>query len=197
MIKKDKIDNSKECQRRSIRLKEYDYSQAGGYFVTICTYGGKCLLGNVITGEMRLSQYGEITNKFWHKIASHFPNAKTDVFVVMPNHIHGIIFITDERRGGVSPPHHSHQGEETSPLRKRTLGQIIAYFKYQTTKQVNQILNTAGTSLWQRNYYEHVIRDEKDLKQIREYIIHNPLKWELDSENPENVKNKKIDLKKL
>lgn len=181
--------NSDKHHRRSIRLKEYDYSQAGGYFVTICTYGGECLLGNVINGEMRLSRYGEIVNKFWHKIAGHFPNVKTDMFVVMPNHMHGIIFITDERRGGVSPPNQLHRGEETSPLPKRILGQIIAYFKYQTTKQVNQILNTEGTSLWQRNYYEHVIRNEDDLKQVREYIVNNPLKWELDSENPENVKD--------
>lgn len=181
--------NSDKRHRRSIRLKEYDYSQAGGYFVTICTYGGECLLGNVINGEMRLSKCGESVNKFWHKIADHFPDVKTDVFVVMPNHIHGIIFIVDERRGGVSPPIQPHQGEETSPLRKPTLGQIIAYFKYQTTKQINQILNTAGASLWQRNYYEHVIRNEDDLRQIREYIVNNPLKWELDSENPKNIKD--------
>lgn len=184
-----KFETSKN-QRSSIRLKEFDYSQSGGYFVTICTYKGECLLGNVINGEMRLSKSGDIVNKFWHKIAGHFPNVKTDVFVVMPNHTHGIIFITDECRGGVSPPLRCHQGEETSPLQKRVLGQIIAYFKYQTTKQVNQILNTAGTSLWQRNYYEHVIRNEYDLRQIREYIVNNTLKREMDSENPENIKER-------
>jgi putative transposase len=97
--------NSDKHHRRSIRLKEYDYSQVGGYFVTICTYRDKCLLGSVISGEMRLSKCGEIVNKFWHRIASHFTDVKTDVFVVIPNHIHGIIFITDERRCGVSPPH--------------------------------------------------------------------------------------------
>jgi putative transposase len=86
------------------------------------------------------------------------------------------------------PAPSSHQGEETSPLQKLALGQIVAYFKYQTTKQVNKTLNTSGTSFWQRNYYEHVIRNEDDLRQIREYVVNNPLKWELDSENPENIK---------
>lgn len=184
--------NPSKCHRRSVRLKEYDYSQVGAYFITICTYGGKCLFGKVINGEMGLSKYGEIVNKFWHKIEDYFLNVKIDVFVVMPNHIHGIIFITDERRGGVSPPNHTLQGEETSPLQKRALGQIVAYFKYQTTKQVNQIRNAIGTSFWQRNYYEHVIRNEDDLRQIREYIVNNPLKWDLDSENPENIKPEKL-----
>ena len=163
-------------RRRSTRLKDYDYSQEGAYSVTICTHRMACILGDVVDGEMRLNKYGVIVNDYWAEIPGHFSNVGIDVFIVIPNHVHGIIVLTDNRRGG-----------ETPPLRKYTLGQVIAYFKYQTTKSINRIRNTPGTPVWQRNYYEHVIRNENDLDEIREYIVNNPLKWELDRENPKNV----------
>ncbi len=119
----------------------------------------------------------------WNDLPQRFATIELDEFVIMPNHIHGIIVICDKPnvncRGGVAPP----QGEETSPLQKPALGKIIAYFKYQTTKQINQIHGTPGNRIWQRNYYDHIIRSEKSLAKIREYIINNPLQWELDSEN--------------
>ncbi len=142
-------------------------------------------MGEVVNGEMQLNQYGNIANENWKEIPSHFANVEIDRIVVMPNHIHGIIVLTDDRRGGVSPP--NGKGTETVPLRKCTLGQIVAYFKYQTTKSINQIRGPLGTPVWQRNYYEHVIRNENDLDEIREYIADNPLEWELDRENPNNV----------
>jgi putative transposase len=153
--------------------------------VTICTHRRACILGDVINSEMRLNEFGVIVNDYWNEIPGHFLNVGIDVFIVMPNHVHGIIALTDNCRGGVSPPNSG--GEATSPLRKHTLGQVIAYFKYQTTKSINRIRNTPGTPLWQRNYYEHVIRNENDIGEIREYIVNNPLKWELDRENPKNV----------
>ena len=104
----------------------------------------------------------------------HFKNVRLYEFVIMTNHIHGIIIINDRR------------GEVTSPLRNPTLGQIIAYYKYQSTKQVNKFRKTPGEKVWQRNYFEHIIRNEKSLYQIRRYIIDNPLHWEKDSENPQN-----------
>ncbi|MFO0793399.1 MAG: transposase [Candidatus Brocadiaceae bacterium] len=162
--------------RRSIRLKGYDYSRAGAYYVTICTQDRKCFLGNVGDEIVELSPIGKIVDGFWLEIPKHFQNVRLDAFVVMPNHIHGIIFIDDNCRGGVTPP-----------LRRPTLGQIVAYYKYQTSKIINQMHNTIGMSVWQRNYYEHVIRDENELNKIRQYIINNPLQWEFDKENP-NIK---------
>ncbi len=165
--------------RGSIRLRGYDYSQQGAYFVTICAQNGECLFGEVVDGKMQLNECGNIVQEFWNRITMRFSNVRVDVHIVMPNHIHGIIVIADKCRGGVSPPQ-----------KKRTLGQIVAYFKYQSTKE---ILNTpqcgcsTGTTIWQRNYYEHIIRNQEDLNQIRQYIMKNPLKWELDSENPQNV----------
>ena len=180
-----------ENQRKSTRLRGYDYTQAGAYFITICTHTRECLLGEVVNGEMRPNEYGNIANARWNEIPVHFSDVGTDSFVVMPNHIHGIIVLSDDCRGGVTPPNWvttlDKTGTETVPLRKRTLGQIVAYFKYQTTKSINQIRSTPGVHVWQRNYYEHVIRNRTDLEEIREYIVNNPLKWDLDRENPNNV----------
>lgn len=190
--------------RRSIRLKNYDYSQAGAYFVTMVTWQREFLFGEIVNGEMKLNHYGEIVQKWWNEISIHFANVETDAFVIMPNHVHGIIFIV-ERRGTVSVPEENGEnkisnnnnmldetlGGETPPLRKftPTLGQIIAYFKYQSTKEMNASSNTGVvTKFWQRNYYEHIIRDEKDLKNKTDYIEENPMLWDQDDENPINIK---------
>jgi len=187
--------------RRSIRLKGYDYSSEGAYYVTIVTQGRECLFGEIVDGEMHINEYGEIVQKWWNELPIHFPNVQLGAFVIMPNHIHGIIFITTERRGEVvSPledPNNNIQdadvdenvtlGRETLPLRKRTLGQIVAYFKYQSTKEMNRIeTDKAITKFWQRNYYEHIIRDEKDLQNKTDYIEANPTLWDEDDDNPRN-----------
>ncbi len=194
---KMKFDPQKH-HRRSIRLKGYDYSQAGIYYVTIVTQGRECIFGEIINKEMALSSYGEIVQKWWGDIPVHFPNVKILIFAIMPNHIHGIIFITDTRRGEVVSPRDNpnqniinketmgiqNQGGET-PLRKPTLGQVIGYFKYQSTKEMNA-LDDKGliTKFWQRNYYERIIRNEKELKQKTDYILDNPSQWDEDAENP-------------
>jgi REP element-mobilizing transposase RayT len=175
-----------EDGRRSIRLKDYDYGKAGAYFVTICTQKGKSILGKVAEEEMVLNKYGRVVKQSWNELSSHFLNTEMDLFVVMPNHIHGIIAIYDECRGGVPPP----MGESAfggSPLQKPKLCQVIGYFKYQTTKLINEIRSTPGFRVWQRNYYEHVIRNEDKLNKIRYYIQTNPLKWHLDRENQQRV----------
>jgi putative transposase len=187
--------------RRSIRLPGYDYSSEGAYYVTIVTQGRECLFGEIVDGEMRINEYGEIVQKWWNEIPIHFPNVQLGAFVMMPNHIHGIIFITTERRGEVvSPledPNNNIQdadvdenvtlGRVSLPLRKRTLGQIVAYFKYQSTKEMNRIeTDKAITKFWQRNYYEHIIRDEKDLQNKTDYIEANPTLWDEDDDNPRN-----------
>jgi putative transposase len=190
--------------RRSIRLKGYDYSSEGAYYVTIVTQGRECLFGEIIDGEMHINEYGEIVQKWWHDIPIHFPNVELGAFVIMPNHIHGLIFITTERRGEVvSPldnPNNNIQDAyvdgiynldgETPPLRKPRLGQIVAYFKYQSTKEMNRIeTDKAITKFWQRNYYEHIIRNEKDLQNKNDYIQANPLLWDADDDNPQNIRN--------
>ena len=203
---KSKFDTRKH-HRRSIRLKGYDYASEGAYYVTIVTYERECLFGEIIDNEMCLSPYGEIAQKWWDDIPIHFPNVETGAFVIMPNHTHGNIFIFEERRGEVVSPRNdpnqdnqkfiidkeiSHnvdesmkQGGETLPLRRPTLGQIIAYFKYQSTKEMNKIeTDKAVTKFWQRNYYEHIIRNEKELKQKTDYILDNPTRWDDDEENP-------------
>ncbi len=181
-------------RRRSIRLKGYDYSQPGAYFVTVCAWNKECLLGEIKDGEMLLNEYGEIVMKCWEAIPGHFMNVGCDEFIIMPNHIHGIITINC--RGEVSSPFSEViapnskiktapiQGGETSPLQKFTLGQIVAYFKYQSAKRINQIRNTSGQPVWQKNYYEHIIRDDRELQAIREYVRYNLLKWDEDEENP-------------
>jgi putative transposase len=175
-------------QRRSIRLKGYDYSQAGAYFVTIVAFQRECFFGEIVGGEMKLNQYGDIVQKRWDDIPIHFPNVETWAFVVMPNHIHGIILITD-RRGTVPVPD-DNQGEntqqcgETPPLRMPTLGQIVAYFKYQSTKEMNVLGDGVITKFWQRNYYEHIIRKEKEMDNVWKYIESNPSMWADDDENP-------------
>ena len=182
--------------RRSIRLKGYDYSQEGAYYVTIVTWQREFLFGNIVNQEMMLSPYGEIVQKWWEEIPVHFSNVETGAFVIMPNHVHGVIYILDERRGTVSVPHDNVTqyalGGETPPLRAfdgiPTLGQIVAYFKYQSTKEMNKVENTGTvTKFWQRNYYEHIIRNEKDLQNKTDYIEANPRLWNEDDENPVNV----------
>ncbi|MBI2331847.1 MAG: transposase [Chloroflexi bacterium] len=199
---KHKFDPQKH-HRKSIRLKEYDYSQVGAYYVTIVVQGRECLFGEIIDGKMYLNAYGEIVQKWWNEILIHFPDVELGAFVIMPNHVHGIIWIIAERRGEVLSPRDNpnnnilnenvdetlNQGGETPPLRMPTLGQIVAYFKYQSTKEMNRIeTDKAITKFWQRNYYDHIIRDEKDLQNKTDYIEANPLLWDEDDDNPRNVK---------
>jgi len=194
--------NPQKHHRRSIRLKGYDYSQEGAYYVTIVTQGRECLFGEIVDGEMYINAYGEIVQKWWDKTPNHFPNVELGVFVIMPNHVHGIIFIIAERRGEVLSPRENpnnniqdvyvggtdNQGGETPPLQHPTLGQIVAYFKYQSTKEMNRIeTDMAITKFWQRNYYEHIIRDEKDLQNKTDYIEANPSLWDEDDNNPHNL----------
>jgi REP element-mobilizing transposase RayT len=169
-------------RRHSMRLQGYDYSQAGMYFVTIVTQGRACLFGEIADGTMRLNRYGDIVQKWWEAIPEHFPTVGTGAFVVMPNHVHGIIVIADDRRGTVPVPQVRGEvrGEMTSPL----LGQIVAYFKYQSSKEINAINGGTVTRLWQRNFYDHIIRNQQDLELTWLYIESNPARWEKDGNQP-------------
>ncbi|MBC7233822.1 MAG: hypothetical protein H5T68_11355 [Chloroflexi bacterium] len=166
--------------RQSIRLKGYDYRQVGAYFITICTQEKACLFGEVVNGEMKLNDAGRIVEHCWLEIPHHFPHAALDAFVVMPNHVHGIIWIVVDIRN-TSPSQPTLQSPAMrSP--SKTIGSIVRGFKIGVTKWFRQ--NTDIYTVWQRNYYEHIIRNDKSLTRIREYIANNPQRWESDRENP-------------
>lgn len=176
--------------RRSIRLQDYDYAQAGAYFVTICAQNRECLFGKVMDGKMMLNDTGRVAQAVWDGLPGRFPTIELDQFVVMPNHLHGILVLvgtqfiapTIPRQGVINrAPTMMQQGQGVIN-RAPTLGEIVRTFKAATARQIRLVgLSEFG---WQRNYYEHVIRDEDSLNRIREYIATNPLRWELDRENP-------------
>ena len=164
-------------RRRSIRLSNYDYSRAGAYFITVCTNGRELLFGEVIDDEVELNELGRIAAEEWLKSAQIRIEIELDTWVVMPNHVHGIVIITDDLRRGDRPV-------APSGPRPRSLGAMVAGFKSAATKRINTMRDTPGASVWQRNYYEHVIRNESTLNRIRQYIADNPARWPEDPENP-------------
>jgi len=178
--------------RRSIRLKNYDYASPGAYFVTIVTHRRQCLFGNVMDGQMRLNEFGEIVRDEWLKTETIRPRVQLDEYVIMPNHVHGIIIINDDnRRGTLQRAPTIMQRAPTIMQRTPTIEQfgkptsdsiptIIRLLKSATTKRINEYRNTPAVPVWQRNYYEHIIRNETELQQIRQYIANNPINWEND-----------------
>ncbi|MBW4053973.1 MAG: transposase [Proteobacteria bacterium] len=158
--------------RRSIRLKEYNYAEGGAYFVTICAFQRECLFGDVVDGEMQLNEIGMIAQDAWDDLPKHYSHVELDQFVIMPNHVHGIVVLNAAVE--ISPKRHG-------------FPEIVRAFKSFSAKRVNQLRVNPGCPMWQRNYFERVIRNEDDLSKAREYIVNNPMKWELDKENPANV----------
>ena len=186
-----------EIQRRhSIRLKGYDYSVAAAYFVTICTQDRMLLFGDIVTDAMRVNQYGGVVLECWESIPDHFPGARLDAFVVMPNHIHGIIQLADAAREVGAQHAAPSQSNPHRPLADRhvqpaSLGATVRSFKSAVARRINSQRETPGMPVWQRNYYDHVIRDESELLRIREYILANPARWVEDEENPNSIQAKK------
>jgi REP element-mobilizing transposase RayT len=174
-------------RRRSIRLPLHNYAKEGEYFITIVGKDRECLFGSIIDGEMQLSDIGQIVRDEWLRTHEIRPYVELDEFVVMPNHVHGILVITG--RGTSPPPVNSRRGvSQYAPTGfkspSETVGAIIRGFKSATTKRINQFRNSPGTPVWQRNYYERVIRDERELDQTRAYIADNIVHWQSDEENP-------------
>jgi len=171
-------------QRKRTRLKEYDYSTERAYFITICTQGKQCLFGHISDGGMRQSEFGRIVHFCWQELDSQYPAIRLDCFTVMPNLVHGVIFLVGT--GSPRPDIPSRQlGGETPPLQNQpSLSQIIGYFKYQSTKKLNALRATPGAKVWQRSFYDQVIRADESLNRIREYVATNPSRWHLDRENP-------------
>ncbi len=181
------MDKRPDHYRKNIRLKNYDYSSAGYYFVTIVSYKRKNIFGEIIDGQNNLNPLGMIVEKTWQEIPVHFPYIKVDSHIVMPNHFHGIVIINEvgAQLGGVQ--HVVVVGaQHAEPLREikpQPLGLIVRSFKSAVTKRVHDLDLFVGEKIWQRNYYEHIIRDEDDHQQIADYIETNPLNWEYDHEN--------------
>ncbi len=219
--------------RQSIRLPGYDYSQNGGYFITVCTQNRNCLFGGIVDRQMQLNDAGQTARQCWQAIPEHFPCVSCDRFIIMPNHIHGILLINNARQANIRPNAGAVAGakdfsgadvgardfsgadvgakdfsgadvgakdfsgadvgaKDFSPLRgkrpcgtSKTIGSIVRGFKIGVTKWMRQ--NTPVRNIWQRNYYEHVIRNEDELNRIRQYIIDNPLRWDTDRDNPHVV----------
>jgi REP element-mobilizing transposase RayT len=174
------------AKRKTLRLKDFDYSQPGAYFVTICVRNKRCLLGSIADSEMRLSRYGLMAAESWEWLSSAYKYVVLDAWTIMPNHLHGIIFINQPCRGGS-------RAAPTSEFKIKPLGQIIGAFKSISTKQINIHQQMPGIPFWQRGFHEHVIRHEESLIRIRDYIATNPLRWELDRENPQATGNDDFD----
>jgi REP element-mobilizing transposase RayT len=184
-----KYDSDKH-KRRSIRLKWYDYSQNGAYFITICTQKRACLLGEIQSNTMILNEMGTIVSDTWYDLPNHNSHVLLDEFVIMPNHIHGIVMMANNTHqlsvgAGSEPP--SSEGRP-APTR-HGLSEIVRQLKTFSSTRINKLRNSPGIPVWQRNYYEHVIRNEKSLHAIREYIRYNSLNWISDKDNPENIQN--------
>ena len=165
-------------KRKSIRLKGYDYSQSGIYFVTSCSFDRLEIFGSVKYDRVELSAAGEIVQEEWWVTEKLRKRVLLDEFIIMPNHIHGILAISGDIKtagGRVAP---------ASPVRSRlspnSLGSIIGQFKSQCTKRIRKLLNKPNLSVWQRNYYEHIIRNDRELERIQKYIRLNPLSWHHD-----------------
>ena len=173
---------------KSIRLEGWDYSADGYYSITICTKNRECVLGDIINGRTKLSIIGEIIFNNWHEIPNHFEDVILDEFVIMPNHLHGIIIVENNNNFVKIPVETIHELSLPKHRRKMLIPTIIGKFKMQTAKSINTIRKTAGNPFWQRGYYEHIIRNERKLHIHRNYIINNPKNWESDKNNPRNWK---------
>jgi putative transposase len=148
--------------RQSIRLKGYDYSRSGAYFITICTHEREYLFGDIVNGTMELNSIGDIARTHWQKLAQHHPNIIVDESIVMPNHLHGIICL------------------ESSIDTTKSIAEMIRGFKTFSAKAINTERNLRGIPVWQRNYYERIIRNQLEFDRVRQYIINNPRNWDTD-----------------
>ena len=176
--------------RRSIRLKGYDYAQAGLYFITICCQDRVCRFGNVVNGEMVLNEFGTVAYNEWGKLPERFPNFELDAFQIMPNHMHGIILLNDAPVGAGFTPAPNDVNAQNDVQRNDdiragaspapTVSDIVGAYKSLVANgclDIYKSKNETMGKLWQRNYYEHIIRNEQSYQTISEYIINNPAKW--------------------
>ncbi len=183
--------------RRSIRLKGFDYTSAGAYFLTICVQQGQCTLGEINGGEMHPSIFGRIAAECWDDLPNHYPHLILDAFVVMPNHVHGILVLDDISVGADFKPASTTDSPDTvgaglkpAPTQRHALPEIVRAFKTFSARRINVMKNVKGIPFWQRNYYEHIIRNERSYFAIRDYIYDNPINWQKDQLYPYGPSNK-------
>ena len=172
---------SRKHNRRSIRLKDYDYARPGAYFVTVCAHRLANLFGEVVDGKMILNALGLIVEEEWRETPEIRPYVDLDEYVVMPNHLHGIIMIVNGRGTMHRAPTMERFGKPVS----ESLPTILRAFKAAVTRRINRMHGTPGQPVWQRNYYEHIIRDERSLHHIQQYVDNNPQRWHMDRYNLE------------
>lgn len=195
------FDRAQDKHRRSIRLKGYDYSQAGAYFVTIVSWQREMLFGEIVNEEMKLNHNGQIVRDAWFDLKNHYRHVELGAFVIMPNHVHGIIILIDDiSRGGSPIIRETTSSDKTNvgelplpkgkthpyvkPKPRHGLPEIVRAFKSFSARRINRLRKTDGIPVWQRNYYEHIIRNEREMDNIHRYIESNPARWNDDDENP-------------
>lgn len=206
-------------RRRSTRLARYDYATVAAYFVTLCTWNRTCLFGDVVEGIMQLSTAGMVAERLWRTVPDHFSSVMLDAFVVMPNHVHGILMLGESKSEERQEDRATHadgavqdrarqedrllrenRATHASPLRegaggrprgpaRRSLGAIVGSYKAATSRLIHAAAGSPGMPLWQRNYHDHIIRDEADLERVRRYIEANPARWAEDDENPARLRH--------
>jgi putative transposase len=170
---------------RSVRLRDYDHSSPGFYFVTVCAHQKRSLFGRIISARPELSRLGQIAHETWVGIPMHFAHVNLHTFVIMPNHVHGIIEIGCQAGAQHAAPLQEHPSVEVCrhAVSRRSLSAIVRSFKAATTTGARIELNCKG-EIWQRNYFDRLIRDGRELSDASRYIAENPMKWEWDRENP-------------
>ncbi len=168
----------KKFHRKSIRLKNFDYSSFGAYFITICTYKKYNYFGEIFDNKVKLSPIGKMAKTYWREIPSHFKVVNLDEFIIMPNHIHGILKIENLRENNTTTKPKINQFQKTI---KNSISSIIQSYKAALTRWCKK--NNQTEFKWQRNYYEHVIRNDKELHLIQQYIMDNPIAWKKDKYN--------------
>ncbi len=177
--------------RRSIRLQGYDYTASGIYFVTICVQNRHCVMGEVINGEMILSPIGRIVADAWCWLAEQYDYVMLGAWTVMPNHLHGLLMLVDMPTLGSGRGTSRRGGSRAAPTGKvKPLGQLIGAFKTVSTKAINELQETPGTRFWQRNYYERIVRNEREQRAIEQYIYNNPATWPEDKLHPDAPPNR-------
>src|SRR3989338_6711686 len=166
-------------RRKALRLKCYDYAAVGAYFVTVCVHQRECLFGGIIDGKIHLNQYGEIVKRQWLQTGEIRSNIKLDEFMIMSNHFHAVFYIIPVGAYGHTPLQ-----SRTFHSPSKSVGAVVRGFKSVVTVQINKLRKTPFMPVWQRNYYDHVIRNDADLNRVRQYIETNPSQWADDAENP-------------
>ncbi|PCI24009.1 transposase [Candidatus Peregrinibacteria bacterium] len=170
--------NSHIHRRNSIRLRHYDYSQEGMYFITICTKDRKSYFGKIVDHQMVLNEKGRMAKLFWYKIGKIHNFVELKEFVIMPNHIHGIIILKNQMKQGDLEKYEKHNLMVYHSFKPKSISSLIGHYKAAVKKWMNN--NNYGDFCWQRNYYEHIIRDDNRLKTISHYIVNNPKNWKED-----------------